>query len=79
MKKIGLVALFALLLAGCDDGGEKKAQENLRKAEAALEKENFNEAKLQIDSIRILYPKAGSQADAAGGFERTAEKSDLPG
>ena len=37
MKKIGLVALFALLLAGCDDGGEKKAQENLRKAEAALE------------------------------------------
>ena len=31
MKKIGLVALFALLLAGCDDGGEKKAQENLRK------------------------------------------------
>ena len=47
MKKIGLVALFALLLAGCDDGGEKKAQENLRKAEAALEKENFNEAKLQ--------------------------------
>lgn len=36
----------------------KKAQENLRKAEAALEKENFNEAKLQIDSIRILYPKA---------------------
>ena len=58
MKKIGLVALFALLLAGCDDGGVKKAQENLRKAEAALEKENFNEAKLQIDSIRILYPKA---------------------
>ena len=40
MKKIGLVALFALLLAGCDDGGEKKAQENLRKAEAALEKED---------------------------------------
>ena len=30
----------------------------MRKAEAALEKENFNEAKLQIDSIRILYPKA---------------------
>ena len=85
MKKIGLVALFALLLAGCDDGGEKKAQENLRKAEAALEKENFNEAKLQIDSIRILYPKAfearkqGVKPDAAGGFERTAEKSDLPG
>ena len=54
MKKIGLVALFALLLAGCDDGGEKKAQENLRKAEAALEKENFNEAKLQIVSASFI-------------------------
>ena len=58
MKKIGLVAIFALCLAACDDGGEKKAQENLRKAEAALAEENFSEAKLQIDSIRILYPKA---------------------
>ncbi|MDO4180399.1 MAG: hypothetical protein Q4D36_03800 [Bacteroidales bacterium] len=58
MKKIGLMAIAALVLAGCNDGGEKKAQENLRKAEAALIAENFNEAKLQIDSIRILYPKA---------------------
>lgn len=58
MKKIGLVALFALLLAACDDGGEKKAQLHLQKAETALKQENFNEAKLQLDSIRILYPKA---------------------
>lgn len=58
MKKIALVALFALLWTACDDGGEKKAQENLRRAEEALAEENFNEAKLQIDSIRILYPKA---------------------
>lgn len=52
------MALFALLLAACDDGGEKKAQLHLQKAETALKQENFNEAKLQIDSIRILYPKA---------------------
>lgn len=58
MKKIGFIALFALLLASCDDGGEKKAQDFLQKAEAALAQENFNEAKLQIDSIRILCPKA---------------------
>lgn len=59
MKKTGLAAaLFALLLAACDDGGEKKAQEHLQKAETALNREDFNEAKLQIDSIRILYPKA---------------------
>ena len=54
MKKIGLVALFALLLAACDDGGEKKAQLHLQKAETALKQENFNEANLQIESIRIL-------------------------
>ena len=59
MKKIGLSAVLALtILAGCGDGGEKDAQARLRKAESALEQENFNEAKLQIDSIKILHPKA---------------------
>ena len=47
MKKIGLSAVLALtILAGCGDGGEKDAQARLRKAEIALEQENFNEAKL---------------------------------
>lgn len=59
MKKTGLSALLALtVLTGCGDGGEKQAQLYLRKAEAALQQENFSEAKLQIDSIKILYPKA---------------------
>ena len=59
MKKIGLSALLALaVLAGCGDGGEKEAQMRLRKAEAALQQENFSEAKLQIDSSKVLYPKA---------------------
>ena len=59
MKKIGLSALLALaVLTGCGDGGEKEAQMRLRKAEAALQQENFSEAKLQIDSIKVLYPKA---------------------
>ena len=58
MKK-GFVFMIALsLLASCGDGGEKKAQEHLRKAEKALAEEQFSEAKLQIDSIKILYPKA---------------------
>ena len=59
MKKIGLSALLALaFLTGCGDGGEKQAQLHLQKAEKALLLENFNEAKLQIDSIKVLYPKA---------------------
>ena len=59
MKKIGLSALLALaLLTVCGDGGEKQAQLHLQKAEQALLLENFSEAKLQIDSIKMLYPKA---------------------
>jgi hypothetical protein len=59
MKKIGFSALLALAtLAGCGDGGEKEAQIRLQKAEVALQQENFSEAKLQIDSIKVLYPKA---------------------
>ena len=59
MKKIGFSALLALVtLAGCGDGGEKEAQIRLQRAEAALQQENFSEAKLQIDSIKVLYPKA---------------------
>ena len=59
MKKIGLSALLALaFLTGCGDGGEKQAQLHLQKAEQALLLENFNEAKLQIDSIKVLNPKA---------------------
>ena len=58
MKKKLLFMAALTLLTACGDGGEKKAQEHLRKAEAALTQENFSEAKLQIDSIKILYPKA---------------------
>ena len=52
MKKIGLVALFALLLAACDDGGEKKAQLHLQKAETALKREIVSVFYIQ----RLLRP-----------------------
>lgn len=59
MKKTTLLALMAVvILTACGDGGEKQAQIRLQKAEVALQQENFSEAKLQIDSIKILYPKA---------------------
>ena len=59
MKKIGLSAILALsVLAGCSYGGEKEGRIRLQKAEAALQQDNFSEAKLQIDSIKMLHPKA---------------------
>ena len=45
------------LLTSCGDV-EKKAQEKLQAARTAFEAGLYNEAKNQIDSIKILYPKA---------------------
>jgi hypothetical protein len=58
LKRLGVAALMVAALAACDDGGEKKAALHLTRAEQALAQGDFNEAKLQIDSIRLLYPKA---------------------
>lgn len=58
MKKTGLITLvLALFLASCDSDG-KKAAELLQRAETSFAMGNYNDAKLQIDSIRTLYPKA---------------------
>ena len=58
MRKLGIIAVIALLLVACDDGGEKKAQLKLQAAERALAIDDFSGAKLELDSIKILYPKA---------------------
>ena len=59
MKKITIWALCALAaLASCSDGGEKAATAHLQKAEQALQAQRFSEAKQQIDSIKLMYPKA---------------------
>lgn len=58
MKKLIVGLCAALLLASCGNDAEKKANERLATARTAFEQENYNEAKLQIDSIKILYPKA---------------------
>ena len=57
--KILIVGLCAtLVLASCGNDAEKKANERLTTARIAFEQGDYNEAKLQIDSIKILYPKA---------------------
>ncbi|WP_321438316.1 hypothetical protein [uncultured Bacteroides sp.] len=58
MRKLGIITLFVLALTACTDDGEKKASLRLQAAEEALAKGNYNEAKLQLDSIKTLYPKA---------------------
>lgn len=58
MKKLGIAALVALALTACGDGGEKKAALRLDAAEKALAQGDYSEAKLQLDSIKVLYPKA---------------------
>lgn len=58
MRKIGILLFIAVLCAGCDSKGEKQAAERLLKARQAFEQGAFNEAKSELDSIKILFPRA---------------------
>lgn len=58
MKKLIILFCGTWVLAACGNGIEQKAGEKLALARAAYEQGDYAEAKLQIDSIKILYPKA---------------------
>ena len=57
MKKVILLACICCTLFSCEDV-EKKAGEKLQAAREAFAQGNYNEAKILIDSIKVLYPKA---------------------
>lgn len=57
MKKALFLACLCCTLFSCNNV-EEKAAEKLSAARAAFERGDYNEAKTQIDSIKILYPKA---------------------
>lgn len=57
MKKGLLMMCLCCTLFSCNDT-EKKAEEKLQAARNAFEQGNYNEAKILIDSIKTLYPKA---------------------
>ncbi|MBQ8225666.1 MAG: hypothetical protein IJZ86_10020 [Bacteroides sp.] len=57
MKKLIILCSLCCVLFGCDNV-EKKAAIRLQAARTAFEQGDYNEAKLQIDSIKLLYPKA---------------------
>lgn len=58
MKRLlfGLCSLF--LLSACGNQAEEKAGQLLEKARQSFQCGQYNEAKIQIDSIKVLYPKA---------------------
>lgn len=57
MKKVILLTCLCCTLFSCENV-EKKAGEKLQTAREAFERGDYSEAKMQIDSIKILYPKA---------------------
>ena len=57
MKKAVFLACLCCTLFSCSNV-EKKAGEKLRAAREAFQRGDCSEAKIQIDSIKILYPKA---------------------
>ena len=62
-SKLVIVGL-AIMLAGCSQD-EQKASNLLQRAEVSFQQGEFSEAKLQIDSVKILYPKAFEARKAA--------------
>ncbi len=71
MKKILLLSCMAACMA-CTNV-EKPAAERLEMARQAFAAGNYNEAKLQIDSIKILYPKAFEARKAGIGLMQQVE------
>ena len=57
MKRTLLLSVMILVLS-CADNVEKNAQKHLDTAHKEFSSGNYNIAKQEIDSIRILYPKA---------------------
>ena len=72
MKKVILLACLCGTLFACEDV-EKKAGEKLQAARQAFELGNYSEAKMQIDSIKILYPKAFETRRAGIGLMQEVE------
>jgi hypothetical protein len=57
MKQMIVLLLAACTLVACDNV-EKRANVKLQAAREAFRQGSYAEAKLQIDSIKLLYPKA---------------------
>ncbi|MEG2150443.1 MAG: hypothetical protein RRY36_04390 [Bacteroidaceae bacterium] len=63
MKKISIIALIVIVLIACGGNEEKSAQARLQAAQTALKQGDFSGAKLQIDSIKQLYPRSEARKE----------------
>lgn len=72
MKNVFLFICLCLACLACTDV-EKQAAERLNMAQQAFAAGDYNEAKLQIDSIKILYPKAYNARKAGIGLMQEVE------
>ena len=72
MKNVFLFIVLCLVCLACTDV-EKQAVERLNMAQQAFAAGDYNEAKLQIDSIKILYPKAYNARKAGIGLMQEVE------
>lgn len=58
MKKLFYLVCAACLWGACGESDNEKAQAYLDAAEASWQAGDFNAAKMQIDSVKLLFPKA---------------------
>ena len=59
MKKIIFpLLLMVCLFTACTNHGEKDAQQYLDAAQQEMERGHYNQAKILVDSLRTIYPKA---------------------
>ena len=58
MKKILALVALCIFVISCQESIEQKAGHHLDNAKEAFSMGNYNVAKQEIDSIKILYPKA---------------------
>lgn len=72
MKKMILLTCLCCTFLACEDI-EKKADKKLQAAREAFEQGNYSEAKILIDSIKILYPKAFETRRAGIGLMQEVE------
>ena len=58
MRKLLMLFISIAFISGCGPSQDDKANKYLDAAKDSFEQGNYTKAKLQIDSIKLLYPKA---------------------